>query len=83
MNKNFSNEIMDEINPKWERSVSRLNDLYHRNDDIRSPFIRDYNRILHSTSYRRLKHKTQVFFATTHDHICTRIEHVNHVTSVS
>lgn len=83
MNKNFSNEIIDEINPKWERSIGRLKDLYHRSDDIRSPFIRDYNRILHSTSYRRLKHKTQVFFATTHDHICTRIEHVNHVTSVS
>jgi len=54
-----------------------------REDDIRSPFARDYNRILHCTAYRRLKHKTQVFFAPTNDHICTRIEHVNHVTAVS
>jgi dGTPase len=30
-----------------------------------------------------LKHKTQVFFATSNDHICTRLEHVNHVSSVS
>ena len=34
-------------------------------------------------AYRRLKHKTQVFFAPQNDHICTRIEHVSHVASVS
>ncbi|MCR5607263.1 MAG: HD domain-containing protein, partial [Treponema sp.] len=37
----------------------------------------------HSQAYRRLKHKTQVFFAPKNDHICTRMEHVNHVASVS
>lgn len=79
----FSNEIMDERHSKWEHAIDRLKDLYHRHDDIRSPFARDYSRILHSTAYRRLKHKTQVFFATRHDHIYTRIEHVNHVASVS
>lgn len=70
-------------NPKWDFFVERQNELYSRSDDIRSEFARDYNRILHSTAYRRLKHKTQVFFATKNDHICTRIEHVNHVASVS
>jgi len=45
--------------------------------------MRDYNRILHSSAYRRLKHKTQVFPAPSNDHICTRIEHVNLVASVS
>ena len=55
-----------------------------RKDDIRSPFARDYTRVLHSLAYRRLKHKTQVFFnAAGNDHICTRIEHVQHVESVS
>lgn len=39
--------------------------------------------ILHSTAYRRLKHKTQVFFNIDNDHICTRMEHVSHVESVS
>ena len=34
-------------------------------------------------AYRRLKHKTQVFFNISNDHICTRMEHVNHVESVS
>lgn len=70
-------------NSKWSNSINRKNDLYNKKNDIRSDFARDYNRILHSNAYRRLKHKTQVFFATDHDHICTRIEHVNHVSSVS
>ena len=70
-------------NPKWEQSISRQGDLYSRADDIRSPFERDNGRILHCLAYRRLKHKTQVFFSPDNDHICTRIEHVNHVASVS
>ncbi|MBE6555498.1 MAG: HD domain-containing protein [Ruminococcaceae bacterium] len=57
--------------------------LYEHDTETRSPFMRDYTRILHSTAYRRLKHKTQVFFNTEDDHICTRIEHVSHVESVS
>ena len=70
-------------NPNWEKLISRQSELYSRNDDIRSPFGRDYTRILHSTAYRRLKHKTQVFFNIDNDHICTRMEHVSHVESVS
>lgn len=52
-------------------------------DDVRSPYYRDATAILHSSAFRRLKHKTQVFFAPSNDHICTRIEHVLHVASVS
>lgn len=70
-------------NPKFKKSIVRFSELYKNIGEIRTDFGRDYTRILHSTAYRRLKHKTQVFFATTNDHICTRIEHVNHVTSVS
>ncbi|EKO39756.1 MAG: dGTP triphosphohydrolase [Solidesulfovibrio magneticus str. Maddingley MBC34] len=68
---------------KWENAIRRECVLYTRPNEIRTEFERDYTRILHCTAYRRLKHKTQVFFATTNDHICTRIEHVNHVNSVS
>lgn len=68
---------------KWPQATQRRAPLYARENDIRSEFARDYNRILHCTAYRRLKHKTQVFFATSNDHICTRIEHVGHVDSVS
>ena len=70
-------------NAKWEQGISRIQPIYKKSADIRSEFARDYTRILHSKAYRRLKHKTQVFFATRNDHICTRIEHVNHVASVS
>lgn len=81
--KKFYSVATFEGNPKWEQSIYRRKEIYKRENDIRSEFLRDYNRILHCTAYRRLKHKTQVFFATGNDHICTRIEHVNHVSSVS
>ena len=83
MSLQFKKVAINENNVKWENSIQRQNPIYHREDDIRTPFSRDYNRILHCNAYRRLKHKTQVFFATKNDHICTRIEHVNHVSSVS
>ena len=67
----------------WEKLISRESKLYNREGDIRSPFARDYTRILHSNAYRRLKHKTQVFFNAENDHVCTRMEHVSHVDSVA
>lgn len=79
----FKNEAATENNPKWDALITRPSKLYSRNDDIRTPFARDYTRILHSMAYRRLKHKTQVFFNINNDHICTRMEHVAHVESVS
>lgn len=63
--------------------LARPEELYSRGDEIRSPFARDYTRILHSMAFRRLKHKTQVFFNVDNDHVCTRLEHVAHVGSVS
>ncbi len=72
-----------ETSEKWGSAVKRESPIYAHGCDIRSEFYRDYTRILHSQAYRRLKHKTQVFFSPRNDHICTRIEHVNHVESVS
>ena len=63
--------------------IKRENPLYNRENDIRTEFERDYTRILHSLAYRRLKHKTQVFININNDHICTRMEHVQHVESVA
>ena len=82
MKDSFVNVRCDENNPKWENCIKRESSLYNRNG-IRSEFERDYTRILHCEAYRRLKHKTQGFDAPQKDHICTRIEHVNHVASVS
>ena len=73
----------NEKNPKWNNLIKRENNLYPRNNDIRTEFERDYTRVIHSTAYRRLKHKTQVFFSPENDHICTRIEHVVHVESIA
>ncbi len=73
----------NEGNPKWEKIIRREKNIYKRDGDVRSEFERDYTRVLHCNAYRRLKHKTQVFFSPENDHICTRIEHVMHVESVS
>lgn len=70
-------------NPKWEQMIYREAPLYIRTADIRSPFQRDLTRIIYSNAYKRLKSKTQVFFSPSNDHVCTRIEHVNHVESIS
>ena len=83
MKDSFASVKTDEKNPKWQQCIKRENTLYNRGNDIRSEFERDYTRLLHCEAYRRLKHKTQVFYAPQNDHICTRIEHVNHVASVS
>lgn len=80
----FSAEaISPQFSEKWETAVGREYPIKEKPDDVRSVFRRDYNRILYCNAYRRLKHKTQVFFATLNDHVCTRIEHVHHVVSIS
>ena len=72
-----------ENHPNWQQAIQRQHELYSRNNDIRTDFERDYTRLLHCEAFRRLKHKTQVFFAPKNDHICTRMEHVFHVASVA
>lgn len=79
----FKKEAMNEENVNYPKAINRENAIYQRTKDIRSDFGRDYTRIIFSQAYRRLKHKTQVFFAVENDHVCTRSEHVNLVESVS
>ena len=50
---------------------------------LRSPYQRDRDRIIHSTAFRRLKHKTQVFVNTTGDHYRTRITHSLEVSQIA
>lgn len=83
MEKLFEKYAANSANPKWENMIKRESELYKREGDLRSEFERDYTRILHCDAYKRLKHKTQVFFSPSNDHICTRIEHVGHVESIS
>ncbi len=51
--------------------------------DIRMPFARDRDRITHAKTFRRLKHKTQVFLAPTGDHYRTRLTHVLEVSQIA
>lgn len=60
-----------------------LNRKQAREIDVRGDFFRDTTAIIHSYPFRRMKDKTQVFFAPKNDHICTRIEHVLHVSSIA
>ena len=69
---------------KLSASISSKGRFYHENkSSLRSPYQRDRDRIIHSTAFRRLKHKTQVFVNTTGDHYRTRITHSLEVSQIA
>jgi len=63
------------------KSVGRI--FKEKTSLFRSPYQRDRDRIVHSTAFRRLKHKTQVFVNTTGDHYRTRITHSLEVSQIA
>ena len=69
--------------------VKQMSDLKARLEPIgdlgkgRGDFDRDYTAILYSHAFRRLKHKTQVFFYVQNDHVCTRLDHSLYVAAIS
>jgi dGTPase len=54
-----------------------------KDDEVRPAFQRDRDRIIHCKAFRRLKHKTQVFFAPTGDHYRTRLTHTLEVSQIA
>src|ERR671924_503361 len=52
-------------------------------DPIRPAFQRDRDRIVHTKAFRRLKHKTQVFFSPAGDHYRTRLTHTLEVSQIA
>jgi len=64
-------------------SKGRMRSEQDKISDLRLPFQRDRDRIIHSKTFRRLKHKTQVFLAPTGDHYRTRLTHVLEVSQIA
>lgn len=74
----------EKLSPFAKKSSESLGRCFPiKRDPFRLEFARDETRILHSPPFRRLKHKTQVFLSPHNDHICTRMEHVLHVSSIA
>jgi len=78
-----SNEDKILIDSACNSSKSRGREVYEEADEIRTCFMVDRDRIIHSKSFRRLKHKTQVYIKTSGDHYRTRLTHTLEVAQVA
>lgn len=74
-------EILSEYAMKADESRGRP--MPEEHCDIRTVFQRDRDRIIHSKSFRRLMHKTQVFLAPEGDHFRTRLTHTIEVSQIA
>src|SRR5438874_12504518 len=74
-------EILAPQAAKSARSRGRLRPEVE--DDVRPAFQRDRDRIIHCKAFRRLTHKTQVFFAPAGDHYRTRLTHTLEVSQIA
>ena len=81
MQKNFKENNLKSYAIKSINSKGRI--YKEKENSIRSPYQRDRDRIIHSSSFRRLKHKTQVFVNTEGDHYRTRLTHSIEVSQIS
>jgi len=62
---------------------SKGRDIYEEECDLRTAFQRDRDRIIYCKSFRRLKHKTQVFLSPEGDHYRTRLTHTLEVSQIA
>tara|TARA_Y100000590_G_scaffold350076_1_gene401814 strand:+ start:356 stop:1501 length:1146 start_codon:yes stop_codon:yes gene_type:complete len=72
------------LKPYAVKSINSKGRIYKELENVnRSPYQRDRDRIIHSSSFRRLKHKTQVFVNTEGDHYRTRLTHSMEVSQIA
>jgi len=81
MQKNYKEKLLKPYAVKSNNSKGRI--YKESENSIRSPYQRDRDRIIHSSSFRRLKHKTQVFVNTEGDHYRTRLTHSMEVSQIA
>jgi len=80
----FTEEKEESLAPGAVKSkTSRGRQRPEEPDPIRTCFQRDRDRIIHCMSFRRLKHKTQVFIAPSGDHYVTRLTHTLEVSQIA
>lgn len=77
----FERDTLSPFATLSENSKGRLRPITEC--DIRTDFQRDRDRIIHAKSFRRLKHKTQVFLAPAGDHYRTRLTHTMEVSQIA
>jgi dGTPase len=74
----------DTLVPRAAKSAeTRGRDRAEPEDDLRPSYQRDRDRIIHCKTFRRLKHKTQVFLSPEGDHYRTRLTHVLEMTQIA
>ncbi|MCA1926822.1 MAG: deoxyguanosinetriphosphate triphosphohydrolase [Calditerrivibrio sp.] len=72
------------LHPKAKKSSESLGrKIFEDKCEIRTDFQRDRDRIIHCKSFRRLKHKTQVFLSPSGDHYRTRLTHTLEVSQIA
>ena len=81
MQKNYKENYLKSYAVKSINSNGRIFQEFE--NSFRTPYQRDRDRIIHSSSFRRLKHKTQVFVNTEGDHYRTRLTHSMEVAQIS